>query len=69
MMLLSEMDIPIVFHASLWVAALGRYAQLPGMFEWRPCGKTSSALVRLFDHKRAAMSQTVWIIHLYLNRE
>ena len=23
------------------LAALGCYAQLPGMFEWRPCGKTS----------------------------
>ena len=63
--IMSEMDIPI---ASLWVAALGRSAQLPGMFEWRPCGRVSSTLVRLFDHKHAAMSRTVWIIHLYLNR-
>ena len=64
---LSEMDISIVFHALLWVAALGRYAQSPGMFEWRPCDEGSSALVRLFRRKCAATSwttsRTVWTVH------
>ena len=57
---MSGMDVLIVLHALFWVAVLGCYAQLPGIFEWRPCGKTSGALVW-----RAAMSRTVWIIHLY----
>ena len=71
--ILSEMDISIVFHALLWVAALGRYAQSPGMFEWRPCDEASSALVWLFRRKCAATSwttsRTVWIVHMYLSRE
>ena len=65
----SEMDVLIDFYALFWVVALGCYAQLSGMFEWRPCGKTSGALVWLSDHKRAAMSRTLWNIYLYLNRE
>ena len=41
----------------LFPVSCARMLRTVDVFEWRPFGKTSGALVWLFDHKRAAMSR------------